>query len=297
MTSKLVAALCFVAGIAVAAGGIVDEVKESLNRGDFAGADAKIQNYRKSVGVTPEMMEALSWMGRAEVGRGHADDAEKYAKETYQLATALLKKKPLGKDPNAPVAIALGASIEVQAEVFAMRGQRTEAVTYLRGQAALFPTASIRPRIQKNINLLSMEGKPAPALQGMALPKGKVALIFFWAHWCPDCKAEVGVLRQLKSDFGTKGFALIAPTQKYGYVAGGEDAPADAETKYIEQIRHTYYEGVIDAPAVVNEENFRVYGASTTPTLVLVDRYGVVKMYHPGTLTYAELKKRIAALL
>jgi thiol-disulfide isomerase/thioredoxin len=249
------------------------------------------------VGVTPEVMEALSWMGRAEVGRGHADQAEKYAQETYQLATALLKKRALGKDPDAPLAVALGAAIEVQAEVLAMRGQRAEAVTYLRGQAQTFASASIRPRIQKNLNLLSMEGKPAPALQGVALPKGKVTLIFFWAHWCPDCKAEVGVLRQLKTEFGPRGFALIAPTQKYGYVAGGVDAPADVETKYIEQIRRTYYDGVIDGPVTVNEENFRVYGASTTPTLVLVDRYGVVKLYHPGTLTYAELRARIAALL
>ncbi len=294
MKQKLLAVL-LAAGVASA--GIVDEVKASLNRGDFAGADAQIQTYRKSVGVTPEMMVALSWMGRAEVGRGHADAAEKYAQETYQLATGVLKKRALDKDPDAPLAIALGAAIETQAEVYAMRGQRAEAVTYLRGQAALYATASIRPRIQKNINLLSMEGKPAPTLQGMTLPKGKVALIFFWAHWCPDCKAEVGVLRQLKAEFGSKGFVLIAPTQKYGYVAGGEDAPADVETKYIEQIRHTYYEGVIDGPATVNEENFRVYGASTTPTLVLVDRYGVVKMYHPGTLTYGELRSRIAGLL
>ena len=142
-----------------------------------------------------------------------------------------------------------------------------------------------------------MEGKPAPALQGMTLPKGKVTLIFFWAHWCPDCKAESAVLRQLKAELGPKGFVLMAPTQKYGYVAGGVDAPADVETRYIEEVRRAYYNGVVDGPATVNEENFRVYGASTTPTLVLVDRYGIVKMYHPGALAYAELRARVAALL
>jgi thiol-disulfide isomerase/thioredoxin len=294
---KIAAVLVLTTAAAAWCAGISDEVKAALNRGDFTGADAKIQNYRKSVGVTPEMMEALSWMGRAEVGRGHADEAEKYSQETYTLATGLLKKRALDKDPNAPLAVALGAAIETQAEVLAMRGQRAEAVTYLRGQAQKYALASIQPRIQKNLNLLSMEGKPAPALQGMTLPKGKVALIFFWAHWCPDCKAEVGVLRQLKTEFGSRGFVLLAPTQKYGYAAEGVDAPASEETKYIEKIRRTYYDGVIDAPATVNEENFRVYGASTTPTLVLVDRYGVVKLYHPGTLRYAELRAKIAALL
>ena len=62
-------------------------------------------------------------------------------------------------------------------------------------------------------------------------------------------------------------------------------------------MRQTYYTGVIDAPAVVNEENFRVWGASTTPTLALVDRNGIVRMYHPGALAYAELRGAIRAAL
>jgi thiol-disulfide isomerase/thioredoxin len=290
-------ALLVFAATGIASAGIVEDVRGALDKKDFVGADTKIQSYRKSVGVTPEMLEALSWMGRAEVARGRADAAEKYAQETYQLATAALKKTPLNRDPNAPLALALGAAIEVQAQVMLMRGARADAVAYLRTQAQMYAQASIRPRIQKNLNLLSLEGKPAPALQGVTLPKGKVALVFFWAHWCPDCKAEAAVLKQLKAEFGPRGFVLIAPTQKYGYVAGGEDAPADVETKYIEEIRRTYYNGVIDAPATVNEENFRVYGASTTPTLVLVDRFGVVKLYHPGAMTYPELRARIIAML
>jgi len=283
------------AGVSFA--GIVEDVRLALGKGDFAGAAAKIQSYRKSVGVTPEMLVALSWMGRAEVARGNSDAAEKYAQETYQLATAALKNRALDRDPDAPLPLALGAAIETEGQVMAMRGQRADAVAYLRMQAQTFSQTSIRARIQKNINLLSMEGKPAPALQGVTLPKGKVTLIFFWAHWCPDCKAEAAGLRQLKAELGPKGFALVAPTQKYGYVAGGVDAPADVETRYIEEVRRTYYTGVVDGPATVNEENFRVYGASTTPTLVLVDRYGIVRLYHPGALTYAELRARVVGLL
>jgi len=62
-------------------------------------------------------------------------------------------------------------------------------------------------------------------------------------------------------------------------------------------VRQSFYTGLIDAPAVVNEENFRVWGASTTPTLALVDRNGIVRMYHPGALPYAALRARIAALM
>jgi thioredoxin-related protein len=46
-------------------------------------------------------------------------------------------------------------------------------------------------------------------------------------------------------------------------------------------------------PAPVSEENFRNYGASTTPTLVLIDRNGIVKMFHPGNLSLPELKAQL----
>jgi thioredoxin-related protein len=43
----------------------------------------------------------------------------------------------------------------------------------------------------------------------------------------------------------------------------------------------------------VNQENFNLYGASTTPTLVLVDRTGKIAFYHPGALPYEELRGAI----
>src|SRR6266568_1222129 len=104
--------------------------------------------------------------------------AEAAAKETYELSLELLKKRNLDDEPTLP--IGLGAAIEVQAQVLAARGQRTEAVMYLHDEFAKYRSTSIATRIQKNIHLLSLEGKPAPALQGVALPKGKPVLLFFW---------------------------------------------------------------------------------------------------------------------
>ncbi len=288
-------ALVFSIG-SIYAAGIVDDVRLTLSRGDFAGAAASIQTYRRAHGITPELLEAMSWVARAALSKGDAAAAEKWAQDTYQLAVAETKKHSLSSDPNAPLPLALGAAIEVEGNV-KERAARTTGVAYLRQQLVLFSQSSIRDRIQKNINLLSLVGNPAPALRGVTIPKGKVAVLFFWAHWCPDCKAEVAVLRQLKSEFAQKGLVVIAPTQHYGYAAGGEDAAPAAESRYIELIRQRYYAGVVDAPALVNEENFRVYGASTTPTLVLVDRNGIVRMYHPGALSYQDLRGAIHAAL
>jgi thiol-disulfide isomerase/thioredoxin len=177
---------------------------------------------------------------------------------------------------------------------------RTGALALLRKNLAAYGNTSIRTRIQKNINLLTLEGRPAPALEEreylgtkptpLVALRGKPVLLFFWAHWCPDCKQEEPILAALTREYSAKGLVLIAPTQHYGYVANGEEAgPAD-ELKYIEQIRHQYYADLLSVPAPLSEANFRNYGASTTPTLVLIDRQGIVRLYHPGAMTLDELR-------
>jgi thioredoxin-related protein len=75
-----------------------------------------------------------------------------------------------------------------------------------------------------------------------------------------------------------------------------EAAPA-VETAYIEQVRRTYYSAVIAGPAPVSEPNFARYGASTTPTLVLIDRAGIVRLYHPGAMNYEALKGAVEKVI
>jgi thiol-disulfide isomerase/thioredoxin len=274
--------------------GVVEDVVGALNHGDFPKAEGYIRTYRASHGLTPDALEAMSWMARGALELKKYDQADNYAHETYRLSTAELTKRRLDQEPHLPQA--LGAAIEVEAGVMAARGQRTEAIAYLREQLKTYYATSIRTRIQKNINLLTLEGKPAPSLENVTLPKGKPAMLFFWAHWCGDCHVEVPILTQLKAEFGSKGLAMVAPTQMYGYVAGGKEAPPAAEANYIEQVRQRYYASLFPPPAPVSSENFRKYGASTVPTFVLVDRAGIVRFYHPGAMTYAELRPQVEKL-
>jgi thiol-disulfide isomerase/thioredoxin len=278
----------------IASADVVTDVRVALARNNFSAAAQMLNSYRAAAGETPEWMEALSWVARAELEVKNYDAADKFAGETYQLVTGALKSRRLSQEPS--LETALGAAIEVEANVLAARNQRTEAVAYLQDQLKTYYATPIRARIQKNLNLLTLEGKPAPPLENVSLPKGKPVLIFFWAHWCMDCKAEAPILGRIVAEFGSRGLTLVAPTQKYGYIGDGEEAPPDVELRYIEKIREERYSAIIKSPAPVNEENFRRYGASTTPTLVLVDRNGIVRLYHPGAMPFEELRAAVVKL-
>ena len=90
---------------------------------------------------------------------------------------------------------------------------------------------------------------------------------------------------------------VVAPTQHYGYVAGGQDAPRDVETKYIAEVFSKYYAPLGPVEIPLSEANFAKFGVSTTPTMVLVDKKGIVRLYNPGNATYETLAAKIEAAL
>jgi len=100
---------------------------------------------------------------------------------------------------------------------------------------------------------------------------------------------QIPLLARLSAEYGSKGLLVIGPTQHYGYVAGGVEAGPEPETAYIDAIRRQYYSPLSGMPAPLSEENFKNYGVSSTPTLVMVDRKGIVRVYHPGMMSYPEL--------
>lgn len=290
IVGRLALSLC-VAIPLFAAEDIIERVRTSFASGSDGPAIEALRAYRAANGITPEFLEAYSWLARVELTSRNYEPAEKFAQDIYAAAVGQLKMRPLDREPHLP--IALGAAIEIQSELMMAQGRRSEAVSYLQTQLKTFANTSIITRIRKNLLLADLEGKPAPPLENVVLPKGKPTLVFFWAHWCADCKAEIPVLARIMSEFGPQGLAMLAPTRKYGYMARGQDATPAQETAYIEQVRRAYYADVIKETAPISEANFVRYGVSTTPTLVLVDAGGIVRTYHPDKMTYGELRTAV----
>ncbi len=285
---------------------LVYRVQLAAMNGELNAAKQFLSQYKSSAGTTSDYVEALSWVSRGELKEKRYAEAVETAAEVRRLCLEALKSRKLDADSSLPVA--LGASIEVQAQAGAAQGSRDQAVAFLRQEVIRWRATSIRARIQKNLNLLTLEGKPAPPLDVAAsvagpksrpllLHRGHPVLLFFWAHWCSDCKQEIAVIQRLQQKYGPRGFEVIAPTQHYGYVAGGQDAPAEVETRYIQAVFSQYYGGLGAVETPLSEENFGRYGVSTTPTLVLVDGAGIVRVYNPGNLSYEVLAAKIESLL
>jgi thiol-disulfide isomerase/thioredoxin len=284
---------------------LVADVQALIAHHDLAAAERQVRMVEAQSGVTPEVAAAFSWLARGALQAKDYDRADVYATETRKRCDHLLAGRKLDAERLLPTA--LGASIEVHAQVLAARGELSDGVVFLEEQAKAFAGTSMVERIRKNINLLSLEGKPAPPLdvhewlsarpRTLAELRGHPVLLFFWAHWCGDCKADAPILAEAIRNFAPKGLVAIAPTKLYGYAVRGEDAAPAEEKAYIDQVWQRFYAGWKGVPVPVSAANFQVYGSSTTPTVVLIDAAGMVRFYHPGAVTAAELTSRIQAVL
>ncbi len=299
-------ALLLIAGAAaVAAQPLVDHVKALARTNRFDEARHVLESARgRFPDASAEWLAAVSWAARGASFVGRWDLAEKYAQEALEGSEALLGARGLDEDSYLPTA--LGASIEVLGKSYA-RTDRPRAISFLGQQRERYGGTSIEGRIQKNYLLLSLEGKPFPklgtakSLTGRALDlaslQGKVVLYYFWAHWCSDCKRQEPILERLHREYAERGLVVVGPTRLYGYIAGGRDATSTEELDYLENAYRVRYPIPEWMAAPVSTENFLAFGVSSTPTLVLADRDNVVRLYHPGEMSYADLKSAIAPLV
>ena len=284
---------------------IVDVVKDAIAEGDFRKGEQRVRSEMKSVGRTPLAIEAFSWLGRGTLAAKQYDVAMTYASRAYEMVEEQLKTRQLDAEPHLP--IALGAAIEVQALALAGQNRRSEGLMLLRREIERFKDTSIVMRLNKNVNMLSLEGQPAlswsstewlgqkpPTLDEL---KGKPVVLFLWAHWCGDCKKQGPILNSLVDKYKDSGIVVIAPTQRFGYAEKRRPVGPAEELKYIEQVRDEFYPWMKAISAPVSDDVYLRYGVSTTPTYVMIDREGKVSTYLPGQPTIEQLEPLIQKIV
>ncbi|MGH2386766.1 MAG: TlpA family protein disulfide reductase, partial [Chloroflexota bacterium] len=121
----------------------------------------------------------------------------------------------------------------------------------------------------------------------------------FFAVWCPHCQAMTKVLNQVDAQFRPKGLQTIAvlasPYGKNYDTSNGTDLSIVTKSDinwFISNFQVSHPTVIDPTFATVNQ-----YGASSYPTLYVVDKNGIIRYANTGERPYAELANAITPLL
>jgi thiol-disulfide isomerase/thioredoxin len=229
---------------------------------------------------------------------GESDRAAQYVADVRKRCDARLARG-IQPDKDDSLEIALGAVIEVEAQLRARNKGKADALRFLRGELAKHAApVALRSRIHKRMNLVGMEGKAAPEWpiedHAGAMPptlaslRGRPVLVYVWDKGCGDCRAFAPTLSRVAARHAAAGLAVV-PITRY-YVK--DDLPR--EKARLDSTWTVDYKALGAPSIVIGNTAMEAYGGSSTPTLALIDRKGIVRRYTPTRLTEQELERAIA---
>ncbi|HEX3231665.1 MAG TPA: TlpA disulfide reductase family protein [Pyrinomonadaceae bacterium] len=109
---------------------------------------------------------------------------------------------------------------------------------------------------------------------------GKVVMLEFWATWCKPCQEMFPKLTSLYEQESKNGLEILGITRHYMAYGG----TLEAKNEELNLIRKTVSEHrVTFRVAVADDERLQsTFGANGLPTVVLIDRKGIVQYAGPG---------------
>ena len=110
--------------------------------------------------------------------------------------------------------------------------------------------------------------------------RAQVVLLEFWATWCKPCQEMFPKLKKLYEQESLRGLEITAITRHYMAYGGTEESMAEE----LQLIRAMVTEHDVSFPVGVAEDERlqSIYGANGLPTVVLIDRTGIVRYAGPG---------------
>lgn len=114
--------------------------------------------------------------------------------------------------------------------------------------------------------------------------RGKVAVVNFWATWCPDCVKETPRMAEAHRRFAARGYETVAVAVR--------DQPARVEA--FARSHALPYKVVLDIDGSIAREfgNIRL-----TPTTFLIDRHGRVLRRYVGEPKWDEFDRLVEQAL
>lgn len=279
----------------------VSSMRNKISAGDLLSAESMLEVHRAEHGEDPAYLSGLSWLARGALLLGDLEKAKRYAADVRaRCADALAHGATLEQDHA--LEIALGAAIEVEAQLIDRKSGPRKAADYLRGElATIRGPVALRTRLNKRINMLTLVGSAAPELAiedsvgdpppTLASLKGRPVVLFLWAEWCGDCKAQQAVLARVRKKPSAEGVQFVALTRYYD-----EEEKRAAEKERVDSVWKTAYADVGPMPIVLSTASMERYGGSSTPTFAFIDSTGIVRVYTPTRLTEAEFDRALAKI-
>jgi thiol-disulfide isomerase/thioredoxin len=280
----------------------VSGIRSKLSAGDLLSAESILEVHRTKYGEDGAHLAGLSWLARGALLLGEPDKARRFAVDVRaRCADRIAHGADLEKDRD--LETALGAAIEVEAQLIQRgRGARA-AAEYVRGELAQMKgPVALRSRLNKRINLLTLAGSRAPELvvedhlgeapPALAALKGRPVVLFLWNAGCGDCKAQAPALARLATRHTGQGLQVVALTRYFE-----EEAKRASEKAEVDSIWKAVYTDAGSVPVVFSTASMERYGGSSTPTWVFVDRAGIVRGYVPYRLTDAAMDHALEKIL
>jgi len=110
--------------------------------------------------------------------------------------------------------------------------------------------------------------------------RGNVVLLEFWATWCKPCQEMFPKLKKLHETERQRGLEIIALTRHY--MAYGGTAESKTQERQLMLGMVTEHDVNFHVGIAADEGLQGMYGANGLPTLVLVDRNGIIRYVRPG---------------
>jgi thiol-disulfide isomerase/thioredoxin len=110
--------------------------------------------------------------------------------------------------------------------------------------------------------------------------RGRVVLLEFWATWCKPCQEMFPKLNELQQNEGPRGLEIIALTRHYMAYGGTDESKIEERALMLGMVNQHQ---VSFRVGVAEDERLQgVFGANGLPTIILVDRNGMVRYAGSG---------------